>query len=280
MTKYILLTIMLCLACSMELTEVEATEPIVSIFYCGFGGDYCGQSTADDVNPAAKFVILAFANTQPDGSIIVDNDHFPTPLVTNWKKNGKKVFLSIGGQNGNWNYIFASPNSVANFIESTMAAVSKHKLDGVDLDIESYLAPPRVVANTIIELKKGLLTLGKKLLIVSPENVAVYQGTPVPDPDHTSGPFNYFVPIINLADSSIDYYQPQAYNNWYDGIQGGTAKYYADVYLNWRNLQGLSPWAGPLPNFKGVDGKKLLIGLLASTSAGGAAYYGTPEQIK
>jgi hypothetical protein len=116
MMKYILLTIVLSLACSMELTEAEATEPIVSIFYCGFGGDYCGQSTTDDVNPAAKFVILAFANTQPDGSIIVDNDHFPTPLITNWKKNGKKVILSVGGQNGNWNYIFASPASVANFI--------------------------------------------------------------------------------------------------------------------------------------------------------------------
>ena len=37
--------------------------PFVSIFYCGFGGDYCGQSSSDDINPSAKFVILAFANT-------------------------------------------------------------------------------------------------------------------------------------------------------------------------------------------------------------------------
>ena len=116
-------------------------------------------------------------------------------------------------------------------------------------------------------------------MIVSPEDVAVYQGSVVPSPDTPGQPFNYFVPIINLADSSIDYYQPQAYNNWYDGFPGGSLEYYEDVYLNWRNLQGLSKWTKPLPNFAGVEGKKLLIGLLASTSAGGAAYYGQPATI-
>jgi hypothetical protein len=39
------------------------------MFYCGFGGDYCGQSTYDDVNAKATTVILAFGNTQTDGSL-------------------------------------------------------------------------------------------------------------------------------------------------------------------------------------------------------------------
>ena len=140
----------------------------LSIFYCGFSKDYCGQSNIDDVYPSARFVILAFANTLPSGGIVCDDDHFPAALVTSWKKNGKKVLLSIGGQNGNWAYVFASEESRMNFIDSVCKYISLYKLDGVDLDIELYLATPRVVAQTIIDLKAKLMKIGKKLLIVSP----------------------------------------------------------------------------------------------------------------
>lgn len=248
----------------------------VSMFYCGFGGEFCGQSKTDDVNQNADFVILAFANTRSDGSIVVDDANFPSSLVTGWHQKGKKVVLSVGGQNGNWAYVFASQSSINAFITSVTAFVRKYNLDGVDLDIESYQAAPRVVANMIINLKQAM----KKLIIVSPECVAVYQGAPVPNPDFGGQPFNYFVPIIQLADSSIDFYQPQAYNNWYDGLAGGSLDYLKDVYLNWRNLQGLSQWTNPIPNFSGVNGNKLLIGVLASSSAGGAAYYAQPTVIK
>jgi hypothetical protein len=43
-----------------------------AIFYCGFSGDYCGQSKINDVNPNIDTIILAFANTKPDGTVIVD----------------------------------------------------------------------------------------------------------------------------------------------------------------------------------------------------------------
>lgn len=91
--------------------------------------------------------------------------------------------------------------------------------------------------------------------------------------------WNYFVPIINLADSSIDYYQIQAYNNWYDGLQGGSSDYLKDVYLNWRNFKGLNPNYGPIANFKGVAGNKILMGLIASTSAGGSGFYTSPTNL-
>jgi len=246
-----------------------------SIFYCGFGGDFCGQSVEDDVNPNAEFVILAFVNTNPDGSITMDEANFPAVYANQWQANGKKLIISVGGQNGNWNYVFASPATVSTFITSVVAIVEKYEFDGVDLDIESYNATPRTVANMIIDLKKAL---GSKLIIVSPEDIAVYQGTTVPDAD-TGGIFwNYFVPIINLADSSIDFYQPQAYNNWYDGEVGGSLVYLKDVYENWRNLQG-EAGTTPLPNFNGVSGEKLLLGVMASPEAGNSGYYSTPDTI-
>lgn len=101
----------------------------------------------------------------------------------------------------------------------------------------------------------------------------------VPDPDTGSGYYNYFVPIINLTDQYIDYYQPQAYNDWYE-FPSGSLQFLQDVYLNWRNLQGMTPWGcSPIANFSGVAGEKLVMGLLASTSAGGSAYYVTPDVI-
>jgi hypothetical protein len=129
----------------------------------------------------------------------------------------------------------------------------------------------------IIGLKKQI---GNKLLIVSPEDVAVYQATPVPSADVAGQAFNYFVPIINLADAYIDFYQPQAYNNWYGGLAGGSTAYLKEVYLHWRNLQGTLAWSGPITGFNGVSGDKLLMGLLASTNAGGSQYYAPPSVIR
>jgi hypothetical protein len=57
-----------------------------------------------------------------------------------------------------------------------------------------------------------------------------------------------------LADSSIDFYQPQAYNNWYGGYSGGSLAYIQEVYMQWRNMQGTIAWTGPIKDFSGVSG--------------------------
>ncbi len=60
----------------------------LSMFYCGFSGNFCGQSSGDDVNPGATTIILAFANTQNDGKIIVDEANWPTNQINSWKSQG------------------------------------------------------------------------------------------------------------------------------------------------------------------------------------------------
>jgi chitinase len=249
------------------------------MFYCGFSGDYCGQSRTDDVNPGSTIVILSFVNTQPDGSVRMDEANFPQGPFNTWKASGKQVLISVGGQFGNFYSVYVSDNSVANFVNSLVGYVRKYNLDGVDLDIEQYNANPRAVANMILKLRAELDKLGgKKLLVVSPECVTVYQGKGIPDADTGSGYWNYFVPIIQLADSAIDYYQVQAYNNWY-AFPGDSADYLKNVYLNWRNLPDLT-LRSPLSGFKGVAPEKLVMGLIASTSAGGSAYYREPSVLK
>lgn len=192
------------------------------MFYCGFGKDFCGQSTTDDVNAKSNIVLLAFANILNNGSIEVDQVNFPTNLVNSWKNSNKKVFLSIGGQNVDWDVGFASQQNTNNLINSIVDAVSKYNLDGADLNIETYKIAPRIVANMIISLK---MKFGNKLLSVTPEDVTVYQGVSVPSADVGGQAWNYLVPIIRLADPYIDFYQVQAYNNWYGSLPGGSVAY-------------------------------------------------------
>ena len=215
----------------------------LSMFYCGFGNDYCGQSKDNDVNKAATYVILAFVNTKTDGTVDLDEANFPKSSFDKWKSQGKKVIISVGGQNGNWAYIFASPTNIKNFITAIKNIITKWQLDGVDLDIEMYQMTPRAVANMIIDMRKAIGT--DKLLIVSPECVTVYQGIADYGPDTPGQAWNYFVNIIRLADDAIDLYQPQAYNNWYD-FPGGSLNFLKHVYLNWRNYKGLMDWMKPI----------------------------------
>jgi chitinase len=198
-------------------------------------------------------VILAFTKTQDDGIIIVDDANFPSLLVDKWQSSGKKVIFSVGGQSGIWSHVFASKANSYNFLSSMASILNSYNLDGVNLDIDDYQVAPRTFIDAII--------------IISPEDVTMIQSVAfVPTLDTPGQPWNYFVPVVNFAGPAIDYYLPQAFGNGYDSYAGASVTYLQDLYLNWRNL----PSGGStIPGFKGVDGKKLLIGLEASPSAGG-----------
>ncbi len=270
---------------AITFTQQTGGGKVLTEFWCGFSGNYCGQSTGDDINPKATHVIMAFANSNADGSISTDT--MPTVLISSWRASGKKVLISVGGQNGNWDVIFANATNQQKFIASVVNTIQNANIDGVDLDIEGYATDPNVVATTINNLRSALDakfgTNPRKLIIVSPENVAIYQGTPT-ILGVAGQAYNYFIPIIKNAINAIDYVQPQFYNNWYDGYAGGSSQYLLDVYLNWNNQQGLSPASWGITPFApsvfaGVPQNKLVIGLLASTSAGIASYYTTPATL-
>lgn len=88
------------------------------------------------------------------------------------------------------------------------------------------------------------------------------------------------MPIIKLADNYIDIYQIQAYNNWYNNWDGASLEYLKDVYLNWINEQGLLTAYKPIADFCGIDGDKMMMGLLASTSAGDSRFYRSRSTIR
>jgi hypothetical protein len=57
----------------------------LAVYYCGFSGSFCGQSTQDDTNINATLIILAFANIQSNGTVYIDTDHYPCDLVGKWQ---------------------------------------------------------------------------------------------------------------------------------------------------------------------------------------------------
>lgn len=131
-------------ATSPRLLAEQTSE--LSIFYCGFSGEYCGHSSTNDVNSKATIVILSFVNTQADGSVKMDEANFPHTPFSEWKESGKRVLLSVGGEHGNFNTVFSSDSTITNFVTSLVDYVKRYNLDGVDLDLERYDSPPRKVA--------------------------------------------------------------------------------------------------------------------------------------
>ena len=97
----------------------------LSMFYCGFGDKYCGQSSTNDINIYTKYVILAFLKTNANGSVTIDVDNFPNSSYKIWKNQNKLVLISVGGQNGNWKAILSSQANTKTFIDSVKDILSK-----------------------------------------------------------------------------------------------------------------------------------------------------------
>ena len=70
----------------------------LSMFYCGFGDKYCGQSSTNDINIYTKYVILAFLKTNSNGSVTIDVDNFPNSSYKIWKNQNKLVLISVGAR--------------------------------------------------------------------------------------------------------------------------------------------------------------------------------------
>jgi len=275
-------------------TTVAPSGKVLSIFWCGFNGSYCGQSVVDsaggnwngidDVNPKATHVILAFANSSSsgDGSVTVNTEYWPTDLIKSWQASGKKVIISVGGQNGNWSDIFADDTHIATFINSVKNIINTYGIDGIDLDIENYAATPHTVATTIKNLRVALGP--NKQIIVSPEVTTVYYGLAIPSANTANTDWNYFVPVLNEAIDDIDYVQPQYYNNNIYNLPNGSSSFLINGYQTWLGI-ALNPapdaWTVPFASglYVGVPPEKLIMGVLASNSAGGSAYYTTPDNL-
>lgn len=58
-------------------TSVMTAPNVISMAYCGFSGNFCGESINDDVYARSVNVILSYAIISSNGAVMVDADHYP-----------------------------------------------------------------------------------------------------------------------------------------------------------------------------------------------------------
>lgn len=110
-----------------------------------------------DVPSQYDIIVLSFADMDPmhPGGVTFNvNSSLSTALggysnanlisdIQAKRAQGKKVILSIGGENGNINLGSASPN-VSNFVTSMYGLITQFGLDGIDIDLENGMNVPNL----------------------------------------------------------------------------------------------------------------------------------------
>ncbi|ANS76231.1 hypothetical protein AWM70_17945 [Paenibacillus yonginensis] len=91
---------------------------------------------------------------------------------------GKKVILSIGGEQGNISLDNASPN-VANFVDSMYSIITRFGLDGIDIDLEHGMNVPNLTS-AIRQLQQRvgpgfILTMAPQTIDMQSPNTAYMQ---------------------------------------------------------------------------------------------------------
>ncbi|GEP64155.1 hypothetical protein CBE01nite_19230 [Clostridium beijerinckii] len=201
------------------------------------------------------------------------------------QSKGKKVLLSIGGQNGEVQ--LTSSTSVNNFVNSVSTIIDKYGLDGLDVDFEGHSLylnagdkdfknpTTPVIVNTISALKQLKTKYGSKfVLTMAPETFFVqlghtYYGGLNSYVDNRAGAF---LPVIYGLRDELNWLQVQYYNSGsINDINGkaqsmGSGEFYAslaDMLLTGFNVNNDSNYF-----FPALRQDQVVIGVPCCNSAG------------
>ncbi|WP_238883761.1 carbohydrate-binding protein [Clostridium sp. YIM B02551] len=202
------------------------------------------------------------------------------------QSKGKKVLLSIGGQNGEVQ--LTTTAAVDTFYNSVGAIIDKYGLDGLDVDFEGHSLhldygdkdfknpTTPVIVNTISALKKLKAKYGENfMLTMAPETFFVqlghtYYGGLNQYVDNRAGAF---LPVIYGLRDSLTWLQVQYYNSGpINDINGksqsmGSAEFYAslaDMLLTGFTINNDSNYF-----FPALRQDQVVIGVPSCNSAGG-----------
>lgn len=126
------------------------------------------------------------------------------------RARGKKVVLSLGGQNGT--VTLNNATQVANFVDSMEDLIRYYGFDGVDIDLESGAGVyhgAAVQANLVTAVKQLSARIGPSFyLSMAPEHPYVQGGFTA-----YSGIWGAYLPIIDGLRQELDLIHVQYYNN-------------------------------------------------------------------
>ncbi|HEY4389431.1 MAG TPA: chitinase, partial [Ktedonobacteraceae bacterium] len=230
----------------------------------GYWQDFTNGATPlrlNAVNPAYDLIAVAFANADPttpgavtfsidsglSGALGGYTDAQFTSDIAALHAAGKKVIISVGGQNGTVSVNDAA--SATNFANSVASLMKTYGFDGVDIDFENGLNPT-YMGNALQQLsaKEG----SGLIITLAPQTV---------DMQSTSG--TYFQLALNIK-NILTAVNMQYYNS--GTMLGCDGKVYAQGSVDFLTALACIQLQG------GLRADQVGLGLPASTSAAGSGY--------
>ncbi|MEO6102866.1 MAG: glycosyl hydrolase family 18 protein [Pseudoxanthomonas sp.] len=161
-------------------------------------------------------IVVAFGDDAGNGSVSFTVDpgagseaQFRADVAAA-RQRGKKVVLSLGGQNGT--VTLNNSTQVANFVNSMADLMQYYGFDGVDIDLESGAGVSHgaaVQANLVTAIKQLNTRIGPSFyLSMAPEHPYVQGGYAA-----YSGIWGAYLPIIDGLRQELDIVHVQYYNN-------------------------------------------------------------------
>jgi chitinase len=213
------------------------------------------------VNSQNDLIAVAFANADPahPGGVTFSIDpglssalggytsaQFTSDIAT-LHAQGKKVIISVGGQNGTISV--SDTTSAANFANSVYSLITSYGFDGVDIDLENGINPTYMAS----ALQQLSAKVGAKLIITLAPQTIDMQST-------TSGYFQLALNIKNI----LTLVNTQYYNS--GTMNGCDGNVYAEGTENFLTALACIQLQG------GLRPDQIGLGLPATSSAAGSGY--------
>lgn len=252
------------------LTDIDTTYNVIQVsFAVPVGGSTCNMTfTPDGITQAAMI-----------------------SQIDQMKARGKKVLVSIGGQNGNVQLTNAS--DVNTFVSSMTNILNTYHFDGMDIDLEGqFFITGGTIANPtnplIINLISGIKQVmtnyrtnhHKKMMLTMAPEVACTQG----GMSGFSGSWGSYLPVLHALRDSIDILHVQLYNAP-GGMKATDGQTYnqssADYIVSMTDavITGFTAW-GTAGHFNGFRADQIAVGLPACGAAAPAGGYVHPDTVK
>ncbi len=274
-------------------TPPPAGSKLLVGYWHNFDNGLTPVMTLRNVSNKWDVINVAFADIAGDGTVSFTpfnaTDASFSSDVSYLKGLGKKVVLSLGGQNG----ALSLPDSAAKtrFINSLIATIDKYGFSGVDIDIETGIflnggdtdfrnpTTPTIV-NLIAAMKDITARYGSSFTLSMAPEIAYVQGGITA----YGGPWGAYLPIIYGLKDKLTYIHVQHYNcggnTALDGrtYNQGTADF--EVAMAEMLLKGF-PIANNSSNmFPALRQDQVLIGLPAASGAAPSGGYISPAEMK
>ena len=231
-------------------------------------------------------IVVAFADDAGNGNLSFTLDpkagseaQFIQDIRAKQAK-GKKVVLSLGGQNGS--VTLNSPAQTQNFVNSLYAIIAKYGFDGIDLDLESGVSQGApIIGNLISGVRQLKAKLGAGFyLSMAPEHPYVQGGYVA-----YGSIWGAYLPIIDALREDLSVIHVQYYNN--GGLNtpystAALAEGSVDMLVGGSKMliEGFPLAYGASGSFKGLRPDQVAFGVPSGRSSANSGFVSADTVIK